>query len=53
VYHFHVGRPKALTYLEVRLMQSFPAIERLMVQLATQSTQTAVELTPAIFRVEL
>jgi hypothetical protein len=53
VYHFHVGRPKALTYLEVRLMQSFPAIERLMVQLAIQSTQTAVELTPAIFRVEL
>jgi hypothetical protein len=52
-YRFHVGRPAALTYLEVRLMQLFPAVERVKVQLATQSTQTAVELTPALFRVEL
>ena len=52
-YHFHVSRPAALTYLEVRLMQLFPAVERVKVQLATRSTQTAVELTPALFRVEL
>jgi hypothetical protein len=52
-YRFYVGRPAALTYLEVRLMQLFPAVERVKVQLATRSTQTAVELTPALFRVEL
>jgi hypothetical protein len=51
-YHFHVGNPTALTFLEVRLMQLFPAIERIKVQVAGQSTQTAVELTPDMFRVE-
>jgi hypothetical protein len=52
-YHFHVGNPKALTSMEVRLMQLFPAIERIKVQVASQSTQTAVELTPDMFKVEL
>lgn len=52
-YHFHVGNPPALTSLEVRLMQLFPSIERMKVQVASQSAQTAVELTPDMFRVEL
>jgi hypothetical protein len=52
-YHFHVGNPTALTSLEVLFMQLFPAIERMKVQVASQSAQTAVELTPDMFRVEL
>lgn len=52
-YHFRVGNPTALTYLEVRLMQLYPSIERMKVQAASQATQTAVELTPDMFRIEL
>lgn len=52
-YHFHVGRPRALTFLETLLMQRFPAIDHLEVRLVTPSAQTTVELPPGSVRVEL
>jgi len=44
-YEFSCDNPKALSHIEVRLIQAFPGIEHIEVQLLTDKGQTAQELT--------
>lgn len=46
LYRFHCDTPSALTGIDVRLFQRFPAIEKLEVQLIGPHGQRGTELTP-------
>lgn len=52
-YRFKAGRPDKLRHLDVLLLQSFPSIEHVEVQLLTPSTQTALELTSENIGIDL
>ena len=44
-YHFICEKPERLSYLDVMLFSIFPAIEKIKVQIITDTTQTTLELT--------
>jgi hypothetical protein len=50
-YHFICTKPDKLAYLDVMLFQVFPGIERMEVQILTDTGQTARELTAQDYRI--
>jgi hypothetical protein len=50
-YHFFCSEPEKLAYLDVMLFQVFPGIERIEVQILTDTSQTAMELTAKDYRI--
>ncbi len=51
VYRFHCKHPDKLKYLDVILFEHFKGIEEMEVQVLTETTQTALELTPHTNRI--
>ncbi|WP_026958197.1 ZrgA family zinc uptake protein [Aliagarivorans taiwanensis] len=52
-YHLHCHHPEKLNGLDLQLFDHFPSLQRLNVQVATESGQTQVELTPQQTRLAL
>ena len=50
-YHFICNQPEELAYLDVMLLRVFPGIERIEVQILTDTGQTAKELTAKDYRI--
>jgi len=50
-YHFICNKPEELAYLDVTLLRIFPGIERIEVQILTDTGQTAKELTAKDYRI--
>lgn len=50
-YHFICNKPEKLGYLDVILMRIFPGIERIEVQILTDTGQAAKELTAKDYRI--
>jgi hypothetical protein len=52
-YRFVCKRPEKLAHIEVMLFDIFPGIEHIEVQILTETTQTAVELTAKKYKIAL
>jgi hypothetical protein len=50
-YHFICNQSEELAYLDVMLLRVFPGIERIEVQILTDTGQTAKELTAKDYRI--
>lgn len=52
-YQFSCRNPSALKHIDVNLFSLFPATERLITQVISPSSQSALQLTPTAKRIEL